>query len=74
MISDTSLQLFDIWGESATDLYAVGGNGTVLHYDGSIWTPMVTGTDINLRSVWSVADSDIFAVGLDHAILHYSEQ
>ena len=44
MASGTSDYLSGIWGSSASDVFAVGGNGTVLHYDGSSWSPMTSGT------------------------------
>jgi len=32
--------LFDVWGTSARNVYAVGQSGTILHYDGETLTPM----------------------------------
>ncbi|MCJ7744191.1 MAG: hypothetical protein MUO99_06480, partial [Dehalococcoidales bacterium] len=29
--------LFGVWGSSASDVFAVGGVGTILHYDGKSW-------------------------------------
>ena len=28
-----------VWGSSASDVHAVGAGGSILHYDGSTWTP-----------------------------------
>ena len=31
--------IYDVWGTSATDVYAVTfNNGDILHYDGSSWS------------------------------------
>ena len=29
--------LLDVWGNTGSDVFAVGGGGTILHYDGSAW-------------------------------------
>jgi hypothetical protein len=31
------------WGSSASDVYVVGDNGTILHYDGVAWTAANSG-------------------------------
>jgi hypothetical protein len=43
MDSGTTEDLYGVWGSSASDVFAVGWNGTILHYDGSTWTS--TGTN-----------------------------
>jgi len=67
--------LSDVWGSSATDVFAVGVAGTVLHFDGSSWTPMSSGLSFNhseLRGVWGSSATDVFAVGEAGIILHYN--
>ena len=32
--------LSGIWGSSTEDVFAVGLDGTILHYDGKAWSPM----------------------------------
>lgn len=72
MSSGTSMTLFDVWGASATDVFAVGDNGTIIHYDGSSWSPQVSGTSAALYAVWGTSGSDVFAVGgSSGTILHY---
>ena len=44
--------LYGVWGSSGSDVFAVGDAGTILHYDGSAWTPMSSGTTDSLRGVW----------------------
>ncbi len=46
---------------SGSDVFAVGRYGTIVHYDGSAWSPMSSGTGQGLRSIWG--GSDVFAVG-----------
>ena len=56
--------LSGVWGSSANDVIAVGQYGTILHYDGTRWSPMPTsGTWQWLTSVWGSSANDVFAVG-----------
>lgn len=63
-----------IWGRGDHDVFAVGSQGTILHYDGSGWTPMrdpisdvVTDpcTAPTNSLLWTVGgnDHDVFAAG-----------
>jgi hypothetical protein len=52
-------------------VFALDYYGTILHYDGSIWTPMTSGTTNGLGGVWGSSGSDVFAVGSGGTILHY---
>jgi hypothetical protein len=68
--------LHSSWGTSSSDMYSVGDGGTILHFDGTAWTKMVTGTTKNLYSIWGTSGQNIWAAGWDinHAtseILHY---
>ncbi len=60
-----------LWGTSASDIFAVGDAGTVIHYDGSTWVPMNSGTASNLSAVWGTSRCDVFAVGDSGTIIHY---
>jgi hypothetical protein len=77
MESGTTNHLLRVWGSSGSDVFAVGGDnysyaGIVLHYDGSVWSPMTSGTTNWIRDVWGSSGSDVFAVGEDGNILHYN--
>ena len=50
-------------GVPASDVFAVGDGGTILHYNGSTWSSMTSGTTNYLRGVWGSSGSDVFAVG-----------
>ncbi len=58
-------------GSSATDVFAVGHEGTILHYDGSAWSAMTSGTPKWLLGVWGSSGNNVFAVGHGGTILHY---
>ena len=70
MTSGTTERLRSIWGSSSSDVFAVGGSGTILHYDGTAWSEMSSGTTEHLYNVWGSSSSDVFAVGYDGTILH----
>ena len=55
-----------IWGTSSTDIYFVGGNGSIVHYDGSGFEKMESGTDVDLLDIDGTRDGEhVFAVGWD---------
>jgi hypothetical protein len=43
-----------LWGTSPNDLYAVGTNGTMIHYAGSNWTKLESGTSATINDIWGV--------------------
>jgi hypothetical protein len=60
-----------VWGTSGNDVFAVGNQGTILHYDGISWSTMNSGTTRFLTSVWGSSSIDVYAVGSNGTILHY---
>ncbi len=70
--TSVSADLWDIWGASANDIYAVGDQGTALHYNGVAWNRL---TDIptfqSLNAIWGNSSDDIFVVGDFGTILHF---
>jgi hypothetical protein len=48
---------------SPTNAWAVGGAGTLLHYDGTAWTEVPSGTTADLYGVWASSATDVYAVG-----------
>jgi hypothetical protein len=71
---NTTLQgnaLNSVWGTGAKDLWAVGEAGTILHWDGSAWSPVPSGTTSSLKSVWGAKANDVWAVG-DGVLLRWN--
>jgi hypothetical protein len=72
--SKTWAALHGVWTASASDAWAVGGNGVIRHYTGhpTAWDVVadVPATE-TLRAVWGTSASDVWAVGDDAAVLHY---
>ena len=61
-----------VWGSSAEDVFAVGPQGTIIHYDGTSWSIQDSGTTEDLNAVWGSASNDVFAAGGNGIILHYN--
>jgi hypothetical protein len=60
--SNTSNDLLAMDGRAANDIYAVGANGTIAHYDGGNWSVTQIGTQ-ELHDVWANPTGDVWAVG-----------
>jgi hypothetical protein len=50
-------------GTSPGDVWLVGENGRITHYDGNVFTEYVSGTTATLYGVWANATDDVWAVG-----------
>ncbi len=65
-----------IWGSSNSDIYFVGNEGTIVHYDGADFVKMESGTEVDLTDIWGVSNSEIWVAGRDNygsVILNYDE-
>lgn len=61
-----------VWGSAANNVYAVGGAGTLLRYDGSTW--QLLSKRLGMCRLWDIsgtAANDIFVVGDKGEIWHY---
>jgi hypothetical protein len=47
-----------LWGSSSSDLYAVGNNGNIAHWDGVRWKKIESGTDLAIRDIWGDFDEE----------------
>jgi len=45
-----------MWGTSSSNLFFVGGNGSITHYNGASFTDHASGTTLPLRNVWGTPD------------------
>ncbi len=45
-----------IWGTDSNNLYAVGGVGTIAHYNGSDWQKLESGTNLPIQDIWGIDD------------------
>ncbi len=60
---DTS-NLYDIWGSNGKDIFAVGTNNTILHYDGSSWSTMLLYENVTHMGIWGSSENNVYAVGM----------
>jgi hypothetical protein len=52
-----------VWASGSEDAWAVGDNGTALHWNGQSWSQVDSGTLNHLNGVWGSARDDVWAVG-----------
>ncbi len=64
--------VYGLWGNSATNVYAVGAYGNLLQWNGVAWREAVVGDQGDYFGVWGSSGSDVFAVGAStQQILHF---
>lgn len=76
MSESAYFSIYDIWGSSASNIYAVGGisdmgdsSGFILHYEGSQWSLELYEPLGNFYSISGNSASDIFVIG--YGVYHY---
>jgi hypothetical protein len=69
-ISDVwgAYQINKIWG-TGNDLYIVGDDGSMAHFDGTSWTKLESGTNQDLYDIFSANGDNIYASGGNYANL-----
>jgi hypothetical protein len=55
--------LYAVWGSASNDVWAVGTNGLILHWDGTQWLTVPSGTTENLYGIAGTASDDVWAAG-----------
>jgi hypothetical protein len=55
----TPVSINKLWGENPNSIWAVGNNGQIAHYDGSVWRKLESGTDVDLLDIWGSPDGSI---------------
>lgn len=54
---------------AADDVWAVGREGSIAHWDGGGWTTIDSGTDADLEKLWAGGPDDVWAAG--ETLLHW---
>jgi hypothetical protein len=62
-IDRTFRAFFKVWGTGPDNVYAIGGKGVILHFDGEAWVQEFAGTARDFVSLWGTGPNDIVAVG-----------
>lgn len=72
--SPTPYTLVSVFGTSSADVWAVGQNCTLVHYDGTwaVAPSSCASSSTMLNGVWGSSPSDYWAVGDSSTILHYN--
>ena len=72
MTSNTNSYLEGVWGSGSNNVFAVGLDGVLPHYNGSSWFLMNSLNATNLYGIWGSASNDVFSVGANGKIIHYT--
>jgi photosystem II stability/assembly factor-like uncharacterized protein len=78
--SETDLQncgaLNSVWGNAGDDIFAVGDEKTILHYNGSIWSKTTALSErveyVDFQDVWAGGPNDVFVVGGHDILTRYA--
>ncbi len=58
-------------GVTASDAWAVGPNGAIMHWDGALWQSVASPTTTSLAALDMLSAGDGWAVGAQGVILHW---
>ena len=68
---DSRVAFTSVWGSSKDDVWIVGTQGAILHWNGASFTATPSGTKNALFAVTGTGPSDVWAVG-SGVIMHFS--
>ena len=60
-----------VWGRSADDAHAMGGQQTLMHWDGVNWSIAARPTSMPITDMWGLDTGVLFAVGWFGAVLRF---
>jgi len=58
-------QINKLWGTNSNDLYAVGNDGNIAHYDGNSWKKIESGITMDLYDISSTDGNNVYVSGGD---------
>jgi len=61
--SNVSMSINKIWGSSSNDLYVVGNEGNIAHYQNGQWRRIESGTELGLADIYGNENGEIYASG-----------
>ena len=68
--SGTTEDLNAMFGNGRFDVWAVGSGGVILHWNGTVWSKILSKTKQGLHGIWSSRPGDLWVVGQFGLILH----
>lgn len=70
---DEFVELRTVWGSGWSDVFVGGGNGTLLHFDGTSWSPMRAPTTQTIRVMTGTGDGRfVYALSVSSQIYRLS--
>ena len=69
--SPAAFALRGAWAASPNDVWAVGDNGTIEHFDGTAWSLIASPVTTSLDAVWGSGATDVWAAGDEGTLVHY---
>lgn len=72
MNSDVDGNLYGVFGFSGNDVFAVGDNGTVIHWTGTKWLTVSIPSSESFRAVWGLHSSDLWVAGENGTLLRWN--
>lgn len=72
-LSNSNATIGKLWGSSSSSIFGVGNAGTIVYYNGSVWTMFASGTSLDIHDIWgatnpSTGKEEILAVGGEPAV------
>jgi hypothetical protein len=61
-----------VWGSTATDVWAMGDQGTILHSDGSAWLATRSDTSATCNGIWGSGPGDVWAIEAPGSLRHWN--
>ncbi len=58
-------------GTGTSDVYAVGKDGSICHYDGVAWSSVSGVTASSVNGVWGASSDNVFVVGDGGTVVHF---
>ena len=61
-----------VWGSSPNNVWVVGASGSIMHWDGALFSPVQSGTTGDLLSVWGSGPNDVWVGGANGLLLRWN--
>jgi hypothetical protein len=52
-----NISLSKAWGKNSSDIYFIGGQGSLVHYDGNSWQKIESRTTLPINDIWGAQNS-----------------
>jgi hypothetical protein len=72
MVIPTTESLRAVWGSSSSDVWAVGSNGAIVHFDGATWRLSNSGSTENLTGVMGTDPENVWVTGDGGSVLFWN--